>query len=70
MEPEKKEMDIVEFGLAFAMPTIIGKVIVLYFGMNYAAEPGKGYGYGLAIAVIFTITMIIRFLWRYRNYKD
>ena len=56
--------------ITFLCPTILGKILVIYFGMNYSAEPGKGYGIGLVLSIAFTLTMFGRFIWRYRNYDD
>lgn len=52
------------------MPTLFGKTLIMFFGLQYASYPDQGYGYGLAISIIFTLTMIARFLWRYRHYND
>jgi len=49
---------------------IFGKTLVIYFGMNYTNHPGRGYGIGLAISILFTLVMIIRFLWKYRHFKS
>jgi hypothetical protein len=49
---------------------LVGKSMVLYFGAMYSDEPGQGWGYWLAGAIIFTLTMIGRFLWRYKDRQD
>jgi hypothetical protein len=54
----------------FLLPTLMGKAFILYFGLNYTNYPGEGYGYGLAVAISFTVFMVARFLWKYRNYDD
>jgi hypothetical protein len=59
-----------DFLISFLMPTLIGKGFVIYFGLNYTNYPGEGYGYGLAIAICFTLTMLSRFIWKYRHYED
>jgi hypothetical protein len=59
-----------DFLISFASPTFIGKALVLYFGLNYTNYPGEGYGYGLAVAIIFTVFMLVRFIWKYRHYDD
>jgi hypothetical protein len=55
---------------AFLLPTLIGKVCILYFGLNYSDNPGEGYGIGLVISILFTVTMLGLFLWKYRNHED
>lgn len=64
------KIDLKDLLLASLMPTLIGKLLVVYFGLNYSAFPGEGYGYGLAASIGFTLVMAARFLWKYRNYKD
>lgn len=59
-----------QFIRAFLMPTLVGKMFILYFGLNYAEFPGEGYGIGLVIAILFTVTMLGLFLWKYRHYED
>lgn len=54
----------------FLVPTLFGKTMILYFGLNYSDHPGDGYGYGLVIAILFTAVMMGRFLWKYRNYEE
>ena len=58
------------FLMAFLIPTLIGKVLILYFGSMYSAHPDEGYGYGLLAAVMFTVTSLSLFIWQNRNYKD
>lgn len=55
---------------AFLMPTLFGKSLVLYFGLNYSESPGDGYGYGLVAAIGFTLFMLGLFLWKYRNQSE
>jgi hypothetical protein len=66
----KSKLVLKDFLLSFLIPTLIGKAFVLYFGLNYTNYPGEGYGYGLIVALSFTIFMIGKFLWKYRNYDD
>lgn len=54
----------------FLVPTLIGKSLILYFGLNYSSNPDEGYGIGLAISILFTAVMVGRFLWKYRDYDD
>jgi hypothetical protein len=53
----------------FLFPFILGKMSLVYFGLMYTAYPGEGYGYGLAGTIVFSLSMVVRFLWRYRHYK-
>ncbi len=71
-EDQKKgnQLGIYDFIFAFMFPTAVGKVLVLYFGLNYGNYPGRGYGYGLAAAIAFTVFMIGRLIWKYRDYED
>ena len=52
----------------FLVPTLIGKLLLFYFGLMYTAYPGEGYGYALLASIVFTVTMVARFLWKYRDY--
>ena len=65
-----KNNDLKDFILAFLMPTLMGKIMIYYFGLHYSESPGEGYGIGLACAISFTVIMFARFLWKYRNYED
>lgn len=67
---KKKGFKLADLLIAFLLPTLGGKVLILYFGSNYSRWPGEGYGYGLAISILFTLSMVGRFLWRYRDYQD
>jgi len=59
-----------DFIVMFLMPTLLGKMALIYFGMNYSQHPGEGYGIGLVISIIFTLCMFARFLWRYKDFQD
>ena len=59
-----------DFIKSFLMPTLVGKGLILYFGLNYSEHPGEGYGIGLTLSVIFTLTMLSLFFWKYRNTED
>lgn len=65
-----KQLKISDLLMPFLFPTLVGKSLILYFGLNYSNEPGEGYGVGLVISILFTLTMIGRFLWKTRNYVD
>ena len=67
---DKGAKTLIDFFLAFFMPMVVGKSMVLYFGAMYSDEPGQGWGYGLAGAILFTLAMIGRFLWRYKDRQD
>ena len=67
---EKSKIKISDFLLAFLFPTLFGKIAILYFGLNYSNYPGEGYGVGLCISIAFTVCMVGRFLWKYRDYED
>lgn len=63
-------MKLSDFIISFLMPTLFGKSLVVYFGLNYSEFPGEGYGYGLTLSIIFTLSMLGRFVWKYRNIED
>lgn len=67
---EERAKTLRAFIIAFAVPTLIGKVLIFYFGIQYSNEPGEGYGYGLAAAIAFTVVNALRFIWRFRNVED
>ena len=58
------------FIVAFLVPMLFGKTLVLYFGLNYSEFPGQGYGIGLALSILFVIAIFGLFLWKYRHYED
>jgi len=64
------KLNLFDLIVAFLLPTLLGKSLVLYFGLNYSNYPGEGYGIGLTISILFTLCMVGRFLWKYRNYND
>jgi hypothetical protein len=70
LTPEKNQKDLKRFLLAFLMPTLVGKSLVVFFGLNYSQYPDEGYGYGLTGAMLFTVFMLCRFVWKYRHVED
>ncbi len=70
MEPPKKKLEIKHLLVPFVVPLVIGKTLILYFGLHYADYPGEGYGIGLACAIGFTAFSLFRFAWKYRHYGD
>ncbi|MEK6555045.1 MAG: hypothetical protein AABZ31_07390 [Bdellovibrionota bacterium] len=56
--------------IAFALPTVFGKTLVVYFGGMYTYYPGEGYGYALSASIFFTVFNLCRFVWKYRNHSD
>ena len=44
--PTPRKGLIFEFVFAYFCPTILTKILILYFGLNYSQYPGEGYGYG------------------------
>lgn len=67
---EKEKLDMVEMAVTFVSPALFGKLLILYFGSNYSSKPGQGYGIGLVVTIIFTVAMLIRFIWRYKDYAE
>lgn len=64
------KINIGDFVFAFLFPTALGKGLVIYFGLNYSNDRGAIYGWGLLLSIGFTISTVIAFLWKYRNYQD
>ncbi len=69
-QKEKVSLNLFDFLVAGLMPLLVGKLFVFYFGIHYSKFPGQGYGTGLAISALFTLVMLGRFLWKYRNYSE
>lgn len=65
-----KKEQVWPFIRAVLMPTLIGKSLIMYFGLNYSESPGEGYGYGLVASILFTVLMLIYFVWKFRDYVD
>lgn len=59
-----------DFIKSFLMPTIVGKTLVLYFGINYSMYPDEGYGYGLSASIAFTAFGLLMLVWKYRNHEE
>jgi hypothetical protein len=59
-----------DFIKSFLMPTLVGKTLVLYFGINYSLSPDEGYGYGLAASIAFTVFGLLMLVWKYRNQEE
>lgn len=59
-----------DFIKAFLLPTLIGKVLILYFGIHYSKYPDEGYGIGLVLSILFTLGGLTFLIWKYRNYED
>ena len=70
MAENKRKLRIVDLLVPFLLPTIVGKTLILYFGLNYSDYPGEGYGIGLVCSILFTVGMLASFVWRFRNYED
>ena len=69
--PENKSSAVLkDFLKVFLVPVLINKMFMLYFGLNYADQPGEGYGYGLVATILFLIFTVGRFVWKYRNIED
>lgn len=64
------KLDLIEMTVSFVSPALFGKVCIAYFGSMYSAQPGKGWGIALCAAILFTVTMLMRFVWRYRHYSE
>lgn len=67
--PDKKTV-LKDFILAFLVPTLVNKMFMLYFGLNYSEFPGEGYGYGLIASIVFLVFSLARLVWKYRNVED
>jgi hypothetical protein len=67
---KQSQKNLKSFIVAFLMPTLVGKSLVIYFGLNYSEYPGEGYGYGLVGSLTFTVIMLLRFVWKYKDVED
>tara|TARA_B110001454_G_scaffold219189_1_gene251060 strand:+ start:1932 stop:2153 length:222 start_codon:yes stop_codon:yes gene_type:complete len=68
-EPAKPNV-LKDFIVVFAVPTIINKVFMVYFGLQYSNYPGEGYGYGLVATILFLCFTMGRLIWKYRHIQD
>jgi len=59
-----------DFVIVFAVPTLINKAFMIYFGLMYADYPGEGYGYGLVATIIVLCFTMGRLIWKYRHIQD
>lgn len=59
-----------DFLIVFLGPTIVNKVFMVYFGLQYANYPGDGYGYGLIATIIILFITMGRLIWKYRHNPD
>lgn len=59
-----------DFVVVFAFPTIVNKVFMVYFGLQYSNYPGEGYGYGLVATILFLSFTMGRLIWKYRHIPD
>ncbi len=70
-ETKKKQSTLIADLLkSFFMPMLVGKTLVLYFGLNYSMYPGEGYGYGLIAAILLTLYGLFKFLWKYKDKEE
>ncbi len=67
---QKAKKTLKDFIKSFLMPTLVGKTLVLYFGINYSLSPDEGYGYGLAASIAFTVFGLLMLVWKYRNQEE
>jgi len=68
-EPAKPSV-LKDFLVVFLGPTIVNKVFMVYFGLQYANYPGDGYGYGLVATIIILFLTMGRLIWKYRHIQD
>lgn len=68
-EPENKQV-LKDFLKVFLLPTLVNKILMLYFGLRYSEFPGEGYGYGLAATVVILLITVGTFIWKYRDVED
>lgn len=69
-KPASSKKVLADFLKVFLVPLLINKLFMLYFGLNYADNPGEGYGYGLVATILFLLFTVGRFLWKYRHIED
>jgi hypothetical protein len=66
----KAKKTLKDFIKSFLMPTLVGKTLVLYFGINYSMYPDEGYGYGLIASIAFTVFGLLALIWKYRDQEE
>lgn len=69
-EKPRQQINMTEMAVTFVSPALFGKMMLLYFGSMYSQHPGEGYGIGLCCAIVFTLTMVGRFIWKYKDYSE
>jgi hypothetical protein len=69
-EPQLPNKTFKDFLKVFVMPLLVNKIFMLYFGLNYANNPGEGYGYGLTATILFLLATCVHFVWKYRHIED
>ncbi len=52
----------------FLVPTLLTKIGILYFGIQYSNHPDEGYGWGLLFVVALTLMNFAVFL--YKNWHE
>jgi hypothetical protein len=68
--PAESKKVLKDFIKSFLMPTLVGKTLVLYFGINYSMYPDEGYGYGLVFSIVLTVYGLIRLAWKYKDQEE
>lgn len=66
-EKPRPKLDMTEMLITYLSPAVFCKLLVLFFGSYYSSHPGEGYGIGLVICIIFTLVMLGRFVWKYKD---
>jgi hypothetical protein len=69
-KPQMNQKVLNDFLVVFLVPTIINKVFMVYFGLQYSNYPGEGYGYGLIATILFLFFTMGRLVWKYRDNPD
>lgn len=59
-----------DFLKTLAMPLVVNKFFMMYFGLMYSNYPGEGYGYGFILTIGFLFFTVGRFIWKYRHIED
>lgn len=67
-DPQRAKL--VAYLRTFLVPTMVIKISILYFGLQYAMYPGEGYGYGLVISIAVTLINFAIFIWKNRAVTD
>ena len=66
-QPKPQKRTLVAYIRIFLLPTLVLKGFIMYFGLNYAMYPDRGYGTGLLISMALALCNFGYFLYVHWN---